>query len=87
MSDFFSNKEVGEKHKAVFSSTRCPNCNGEAISVFIKAMKGPLMVRCFSCGYSDVLMWIEKQVIDVLKNVKVFNQIWKEGKSIEITLN
>lgn len=88
MSEHFSNpnKEIGEKYKAVVSSTKCPNCGGESISVVVKQMKVPLMVRCFSCGYSDVIMWIEKQVIDALKNAKVFNQIWKEGQSIEITL-
>lgn len=87
MSDHFSNKEISEKYKAVISSTRCPNCEGEAISVTVKTMKGPTMVRCFSCGYSDVIMWIEKQVMDALKNAKVFNQVWKEGQSIEIVLN
>ncbi|HHT9159652.1 MAG: hypothetical protein A2099_04025 [Planctomycetes bacterium GWF2_39_10] len=86
MAEQFSNKEVGEKVKAVVSSTKCPNCNGEAISVMVKTMKGPMMVRCFSCSYSDVIMWIEKQVMDALKNAKVFNQIWKEGQSIEIVL-
>lgn len=87
MSEYSSNKEVEEKFKAVISSTKCPNCNGEAISVLVKTMKGPTMVGCFRCGYSDVIMWIEKQVMDALKNVKVFNQIWKEGQSIEIILN
>ncbi|GAB61913.1 MAG: hypothetical protein DWB56_15385 [Candidatus Jettenia sp.] len=87
MSEHFSNKEVGEKYKAVISSTKCPNCNGEAISVIVKAMKGSTMIGCFSCGYSDVIMWIEKQVMEALKNAKVFNQVWKEGQSIEIILN
>jgi hypothetical protein len=32
-------------------------------------------------------MWIERRVIDVLKNAKIFNQVWKEGQAIEITLN
>ncbi len=86
MSEHFSNKEVGEKYKAVISSTKCPNCSGEAISVIVKTMKGSAMVGCFSCGYSDIIMWIEKQVMDALKNAKVFNQVWKEGQSIEITL-
>ena len=87
MSEHFPNKGIGEKYKAVISSTRCPNCDGEAISVIVKTLKAPMMVRCFNCGYSDVIMWIEKQVMDVLKNAKVFNQIWKEGQSIEINLN
>lgn len=87
MSEHFSNKEVGEKYKAVISSTKCPNCNGEAISVIVKAMKGSTMIGCFSCGYSDVIMWIEKQVMEALKNANVFNQVWKEGQSIEIVLN
>ena len=87
MSEFFSKKEVGEKYKAVISSAKCPNCDGEAISVIVKTTKEPMMVRCFNCGYSDVTMWIEKQVMDALKNAKIFQQIWKEGQSIEITLN
>lgn len=87
MSEHFQKKDVEEKHKAVISSTKCPNCNGEAISVVVKVMKGPVMVGCFRCGYSDVTTWIEKQVLDVLKNAKVFNQVWKEGQSIEIVLN
>jgi len=70
MSDHFSNKEISEKYKAVISSTRCPNCEGEAISVVVKTIKGPMMVRCFSCGYSDVIMWIERQVMDALKKCK-----------------
>jgi transcription elongation factor Elf1 len=86
MSEHFSNKEIGEKYKAVISSAKCPNCNGEAVSVAVKSLKLPWMVRCFSCGYSDVIMWIEKQVMEALKNVKVFNQIWKDGESIEIIL-
>jgi len=87
MSEYLPNKEVGEKYKAVISSTKCPNCAGEAISVYVKTLRGPLMVGCFSCGYSDVVMWIERRVIDVLKNAKIFNQVWKEGQAIEITLN
>ncbi|TVM03520.1 MAG: hypothetical protein CV087_04690 [Candidatus Brocadia sp. WS118] len=86
MSEHFSNKEIGEKYRAVISSTKCPNCDGEAVSVTVKTLKVPWMVRCFSCGYSDVIMWIEKQVMDALKNVTVFNQIWKDGQSIEIIL-
>lgn len=87
MSEHFSNKEVGEKYKAVISSTKCPNCTGEAVSVTVKAMKGSIMVRCFNCSYSDVIMWVEKQVLVVLKNAKIFNQVWKEGQSVEITLD
>ncbi|HHT9104329.1 MAG TPA: hypothetical protein ACFYD7_00455 [Candidatus Wujingus californicus] len=87
MSEHFSNKEVEEKYKAIISPARCPNCEGDAISVTVKAMKGSMMIRCFSCSYSDVIMWIEKQVLDALKNAKIFNQIWKEGQSIEITLH
>ena len=40
MSDHFSNKEISEKYKAVISSTKCPNCEGEAISVMVKTLKG-----------------------------------------------
>jgi Zn ribbon nucleic-acid-binding protein len=88
MSEHLPNKkEVGEKYRAVISSTKCPNCSGEAISVFVKVMKGPTMIGCFRCGYSDIIMWIEKQVMDALKNSKVFNQVWKEGQAIEIILN
>lgn len=70
MSEHFSNKEIGEKYKAVVSSAKCPNCNGEAVSVAVKSLKLPWMVRCFSCGYSDVIMWIEKQVMEALKKRK-----------------
>ena len=55
-------------------------CNG-------KTLKGSHNDQVFRCGYSDVIMWIEKQVMDALKNAKVFNQVWKEGQSIEIILN
>ncbi|MDR4506655.1 MAG: hypothetical protein MRJ65_00220 [Candidatus Brocadiaceae bacterium] len=86
MSENFSNKEIGEKYKAVITPVQCPNCNGEAISVNVKMLKMPLMVRCFKCSYTDVIIWIEKRVLEVLKNADIFNKIWKEGQSVEVLL-